>query len=444
MAISRRAVLRTSAAFAAANLAPGVWSCEGSSPTPLPDKLQYKFRRYRPAETAYPVTVVTPQGWHFIHTFYDVCPLSPTQKYLAVTRLPFDDREPSRGDIADVCVIDLEAQTMEKVYSTQAWGMQLGANVQWGADDRHLYTNDVIDGEPVCVRIDLEERSRLAFAGPKYDIAPDESDVIGFPLDLINATQTGYGAPEDWLHKRRLSSDIAKDQGLWRTNLTTNSRHLVVSIWDLVQKLPSLAPFEDGTFYLFHSKYNKQKTRILQVVRFLYTNWFRDHFRKKRFDKMVMTFDQDGGDIHLAVDHQLWGRGGHHPNWHPDGERIVMNLNPKSDHLRFCSFKYDGSDFRILSENIIGSGHPSVEASGRYLLTDAYVYEPVARSNHEVPIRLIDLISESEEVICYIYTLGITGSLRLDPHPAWSRDYKKVIFNGAPQENRQVLIVDMS
>ena len=34
--------------------------------------------------------------------------------------------------------------------------------------------------------------------------------------------------------------------------------------------------------------------------------------------------------------------------------------------------------------------------------------------------------------------------LRLDPHPAWSRDGLKSCFNGAPEGRRQVYIADLS
>ena len=92
-------------------------------------------------------------------------------------------------------MIDLENETIETVYSTKGWGFQLGANLNWGKTDRYLYTNDIIDGEAVCVRIDLKTGETKGFAGPMYHIAPDESAVVGFPLDMINITQMGYGVP---------------------------------------------------------------------------------------------------------------------------------------------------------------------------------------------------------------------------------------------------------
>ena len=125
-----------------------------------------------------------------------------------------------------------------------------------------------------------------------------------------------------------------------------------------------------------------------------------------------------------------------------------MNLTPawqEDRTMRFCMFRYDGSECRVLARNLRGSGHPSMEPRGRFLITDAYPHEPMALPNGEVPIRLVDVQDGTEEPICYVYTLGPgRESLRLDPHPVWSRDHKKVCFNGAPNGRRQVFIADLT
>src|SRR5512140_1464568 len=102
-------------------------------------KKPVEFRPYRPGKTLGPVTCVTPDDGFYIHTFFDVCPWSPSQRYLACLRLPFQDRKPDWRDTADVCVIDLAERTIRTVYTTSAFGMQTGAQVQWGSTDRHLY-----------------------------------------------------------------------------------------------------------------------------------------------------------------------------------------------------------------------------------------------------------------------------------------------------------------
>ena len=78
-------------------------------------------------------------------------------------------------------------------------------------------------------------------------------------------------------------------------------------------------------------------------------------------------------------------------------------------------------------------------------------------ANGEIPIRLINLRSDEEQILCSIandvggkglqYTTensaqGGSG-YKLDPHPVWSPDYKSIAFNGAPEGKRQVYIADL-
>ncbi len=119
-------------------------------------KVNYDFRPYRDTNTLCPVYRITPDDGYYLHTFYDICPWSPSQRYLACVRFPFQNREPGHLDEAQICVIDMKDHSLTEVYSTTGWGFQLGANVQWGSTDRHLYFNDMVDGEGVCVRLDLE------------------------------------------------------------------------------------------------------------------------------------------------------------------------------------------------------------------------------------------------------------------------------------------------
>jgi Tol biopolymer transport system component len=147
----------------------------------------------------------------------------------------------------------------------------------------------------------------------------------------------------------------------------------------------------------------------------------------------------------VAVSRELWGRGGHHPNWTPDGRRILINLKPE-DALRFCTANADGSDFKILCPAILGSGHPAFDPTGRFIFTDCYPQEPVALPDGSVAMRLIDTKRDEEKTVLPLYALGRMkpSVLRLDPHPAWSRDGLKSCFNGAPDGRRQVFIADLS
>jgi len=313
-----------------------------------------------------------------------------------------------------------------------------------GHYDRYLYFNDKRQGagdQAVAIRLDWQSGEAQELAGPIYSMAPDESGIISFNLDLINHVQDGYGCVVAPQHRHKLGAGASTTEGLWHTDLKTNRKKLLVSLAEIHEALPDKDLYRGLAFYLFHSKYNRQGTRIMQVVR------ARDPQTEEGIYKygILTTFNSDGSNIRVAVTPQLWVRGGHHPNWLASGDRLLMNLKP-NDHLRFCTFSHDGTDFRVLSETILGSGHPAFEKTGRYIFTDAYPNEPVALPDGKVPMRLIDTRRNQEKTIATIYTLGEqkVSVLRLDPHPAWSRDGLKSCFNGAPNGRRQIFIADLS
>jgi hypothetical protein len=434
--MKRRNFLVTSAGLMASHLSGGALAVENR----FSKKKSFRFKPYRGSKTLAPIVKVTPDDGFYVHTYYDVCPFSPTQRYLAATRLPFQKRIATLGDTAEVCVIDLHEQTIQHVYTTKSWGFQTGSMAQWGATDRHLYTNDVVQGKAVCVQIDLESGETTAYSGPMYHIAPDESSVIGFPLELLDITQRGYGVPaKNPAQPAKLPPGASKVEGLWKTDLKTKQTKLLVSLADIAAKVPEPPPVEGGTYYLWHSKFNRQGTRIMQVFRCLMPKeWGGEN-------TMVFSFKPDGSDIRYAPGIPIWGAKGGHPNWHPDGEHFIRVLRVDGKTPRLCKFRYDAADFTVMSEKILGGGHPSFEGRGRYIVTDDFH----GSRPQMVSIQMIDMQDEKVATVCSLPTLPRGGELeyqphRLDGHPVWSRDYRQVCFQAAPDGKRQLYIADVS
>lgn len=455
----RRTFVKTSAGWCALAILPGIFRLGLRDPV----WRSYDFRPYRRGRTLAEVTCITPDDGYYLHTFYDVCPWSVSQRYFAVTKFSYQGRKPRWGDTAEVCVIDLERHRIRTVYKTRAWSFQLGANIQWSYhSDRYLYTNDIVEGRVHCVRVDLERNEAKIYQGAKYDLAPDDKSVVSPNLLNMNMTQYGYSVP-DPPGGRPVPFSLRDmwGEGLWKTDLVTNKR----SLWIPFERFID-ASGNDGAFYslavlyLFHSKFNLQNTRVLQVLR--------GQQDDKGRNASLFSVGVDGNDLVQSLSRERWnhkarlGGSGNHPNWHPDGEHVIMNCVPAwlGDHnMRFCSFRYDGSDFRILSEKHMGSGHPTVDITGRYLLADAYPKQTyVVGPDGEMPLRLVDLHDDTVRILCRIANdVGGHGAqytalsrqeggseFKLDPHPAWGRDYHKVAFNGAPAGSRQVFIASLA
>lgn len=409
-----------------------------NGPVPVGRSTPALRRPYRTGQYPVQSDIVTPPDGNFMSTFFDVNPFSPSGRFLAVTQVPFIWRVPYPGDVAQVCVVDLADQTSTVIYNTTGWGAQLGANVQWGASDDELYCNDVVDGVARGVVLHRSGQGPRVLDGTVFAVAPDHRFTYSGNLHLINAGIPGYGVPEPVLSPLRQRGGASVSEGVWRTDLDTGKSELFLPLSDIVAALPGQDEFAGGNYYVFNVKVNAQNTRLMMVI------FTRNAPGRGGWPPQLVTCDIDGSNIRLAVPDRLWRVGGHHPNWAPDGDHIVMNLRPRGSSMQFVRFRYDGTELTVLAPGHKGGGHPSLNAAQTHLLTDAYVSEGLTDKDGEVPIRLIDLASNVETELARVFTRRLDGPRRIDPHPVWSPSGTRICFNGVVSGKRQVFVADVS
>ncbi len=420
--------------------------------TLLPAPLSDRFDTYREFSPAVPVWCITPEGLdRCIHRFYDTSPVSPSGRYVALTRLPAENRLPHEGEPAEIVVVDLLTADWSVVASSRGWDTQLGAQAQWGRSDRELYFNDmdVDHWRPFGVRLDPFSGERTELGGTVYMVSPDGTKLASPCLLRTGLTQAGYGvvAPHVALPLNRFADE---NDGLYVTDAATGTCTLLVSFATIAEALPELRRSlerESGALYGFHVKWNPQGTRLMFVLRWRRAEGYgrrEGSFRKNQ----VVTMNANGSDIRLALPAEVWAKGGHHPNWCPDGEHIIQNLNLFGTGLRFACYRYDGSELRALHPDVRGGGHPTLHPDNRHVLTDAYVREYAEYGDGTTPLRWIDIENGEETTLVRIRTApiyeGSMDCLRVDPHPAWDRLHRRVVFNACPGGRRRVCMADLS
>jgi len=403
-----------------------------------------RFPRYTAFDPLLPVWCITPGEGRVIHRFFDTSPVSPSGRYVALTRLPYEDRPPGPGDAAEVVLVDLESGDERVVAETRGWDTQLGAQAQWGADDRTLLFNDV-DTETwqaFAVKLDCESGVAARLSGPVYMVSPDGRMLASPCLAKTGITQAGYGVivpPE----RQPTNRGAPADDGITVTDVETGASRLLVSIAEIVETAEpafDADAYTDGGFYGFHVKWNPRGDRLMFVLRFKSDSGgpLRHH---------VVTLRADGTEIRQAVPTALWSRGGHHPNWCPDGDTILMNLRLDGETMRFVRIPAEGGEVEVLAERLFGSGHPSMHPDGRHIVTDVYLGRPLAFGDGTIPLRWIDVPEQVDRTLVRIRTqpefIGPHGMLRVDPHPAWDRSHRTITFNACPDGTRRVFIADL-
>lgn len=410
-----------------------------------PPELFDQLQKYPEFVSLIPVWCATSEFGGVIHRFFDTSPFSPSGRYLALLHLPSEERLPAPGDVAEVVLVDLERGKQWVVANTRGWDTQVGAQVQWGANDTQLFFNDIDTKtwRAFGVKLDPLSGRRTELDGTVYMVSPDGNWIASPCLLRIGITQAGYGVvvPPS---KIPLNRGASTEDGVFVTNAVTGECRLLVSTYDIVEAtnlLSSNDKYTEGDFYGFHVKWNPQGTRLMFVLR-----WISRHGNRKPRSNLI-SMKSDGSDIQLVIPDSLWSKGGHHPNWCPDGETILMNLNLNGDGLRFIKVRYDGSECGIMCSSI-GSGHPSLHPNGRHILTDAYPFEQVAFGDGTVPIRLIDVQTGKEKNLVRVSVnppfSGPKNELRVDPHPVWDRSFRRIAFNACVDNSRRVFIADLS
>ncbi|MDM8516497.1 hypothetical protein QUF76_09875 [Desulfobacterales bacterium HSG16] len=368
------------------------------------------FPAYTKYDPEVPVWCITPDLQGSIHRFFDTTPVSPSGRYVALTRFLFENRLPELKDTAKIVLIDLESGTGKEIAETSGWDTQTGAQVQWGRTDQELFYNDMDcrTWEPFGIRIDPETGEKNRLDGTVYMISPDGKSALSPCLKRLWITQRGYGviAPKDHIPKNQ---GAPADDGIYITDLDSGKQRLLISIEKIVQQagLKARMPLEKGGYYIFHVKWSPDGNRIFAVIRYKVEKNFFTLMKMGRWTRSIrpqlITMNADGSDVRVAVDENTWVKGGgNHPNWCSDNESISLNLrfsegrSSSREPHRFVTAKADGSGITTYSEKITGSGHPVMYPGNRFILTDAYPGEPVSFGDKTVPIRWIDLENETE------------------------------------------------
>lgn len=377
-----------------------------------------------------------------IHRFFDTSPISPSGRYVALFRLPYENKTPIPADAGDVIVIDL--QTNREVYSTKTrgWETQMGANVQWGATDDELFYNDVDvkTWDVFAVKLNFKTGEKKRLNGSVFMVSPDGKKLSSYNLKKSRFAQVGYGAvvPNEFV-KRNIG--VVDDDGIYITDVAKNDCKMIASIRDIFERsVPSIKienP-ENYEIYCFQTKWNPQGTRLLTTIQ-----WAPFNEPKKR-QRAVITMKPDGTDIRTAVTPKQWAKGGHHINWCSDGEYMSMNLNIDDDKtLELITVKYDGTDLKQVYP--VGSGHPSYHPKGiSYIITDAYAGK-MNMADGTSPLRLINTKTQTEEIVFKTALPPYDNAeFRVDAHPVWVNGGNAIVFNDTINGKRCVRILDIS
>lgn len=377
-----------------------------------------------------------------LHSYYTLCPYAPdgSGRILA-----------AGADIAsasaEVLVLSSEGEVKNAFgrHAPTSSFWHTGFWQSWSPDARFVYYQSGSQMEPSVTRYELSSRKSITVAGDMEGIPP--SGEPGFACDHGLLYAAGYGDSEErYRPEMAIVPFQQRDRhGISLIDFTTATSRLRLSTAQILEMHPNrdqllaedrrmaqaLGPGEGLTLMTYCVRWNPQGTRCL----FYFGNHCVDRRRGEPRIASVFTANRNLEDIQLAID-LSFGRRGVHWGWQPDGETLI-GYGPRADNPEQCCLaqvRYDGSDYRELSEHASG-GHPSVSpVNNDLIVTDEGTAQGGAvlfisrKSGQEIGrVSLPKFCGPSEP--------PGRNAQRICHHPVFSPDGSRVLCNTLPGTN---------
>ena len=382
-----------------------------------------------PVETKLcPVTRVTGGPFYHFFGYYDKFPWDASGRYLLGLRVAFMNRRPTPEDVAVVGMVDLENdRRWHSLAETTAWYWQQGTMLQWLPSEmgRKIVFNTRTRQGFGSVVLDLDTGERRELSHPVYALAPDGRSAVTLNFSRVHRTRPGYGyvgVADPWANELAPVED-----GIYHLDLETGESRLIVSLACICDV--EAEQEMDGVVHWFnHLQYNPSGTRFIFLHRW-YTVGRHWHTR-------LFTANVDGSDVALLGREHMVS----HFDWRDDGHILAWSRCNDQDHYHLYTDR--SGQVQVVGTDVLDcDGHCSYSPNREWILTDTYP----DRENSERTLILYHPGMNMRVNIGRFYSdPEITGEIRCDLHPRWSRDGRQVCIDSIHAGERQMYIVDVS
>lgn len=380
-----------------------------------------------------PVRALTKPPGHHWFGYYDKLQFDPADRYALGMRVDFEHRTPRAEDRIEIGMVDTrEGDRWIELGKSAAWGWQQGCMLQWRPGGTHeVVWNDREKGEYVCHVLDVESRERRTLRTPIYALAPDGRWAITADFARIQALRPGYG----YVGIPDPNADVLvpEDTGVFRVDLDTGERDLVVSIARMAALEPRTPDMDGAKHYVNHLLVAPDGRRIVFLHR-----WRPDGGRAGFRTRMV-TASPSGEELFVLdpsghTSHFIW----------KDGAHVLAWTRPAGEPAGFYLFRDRTDEVAPVGAGVLTkNGHVTyVPEHPGWLLTDTY---PDRERREQHPMLFHEPTGRVVPLGHFRSPAEYRGEWRCDTHPRSSRDGTRVVIDSPHGgEGRQMWEIDVA
>ncbi len=362
-------------------------------------------------------------------------PWNASGRYIVALQTRFQDHMPAPADAAEIVLIDTAHDDVVTVVErSHAWNPQQGTMLYWNpkAADTQFFFNDrdPATNEVFCVLYDIAERRRVAeFRYPDASFGNSGVAQHGGWFLGINYARLARLRPVTGYPGARDQTDGVlqpDDDGIFKVNVPTKEKRLLVSFKQLADGLRATHPEVDGkALFINHTLWNRDDDRIYFFVR--------GDFDKKEGEKcnVPCVIHPDGSGLR-ALSQFIGG----HPDW-DSGHRMIGAQG--DDQILF------DTDTQQLA-GTLGSHKIFPKPSGDVALSPDGNW--FVNGHGDKGKNFYTILHRTNDT--WVRTPGfdqggfVKGDLRLDPGPLWNRNSTQVLVPGLAdhaEKTRQLFVI---
>jgi len=352
-----------------------------------------------------PLTRLSAPGVWTLHCYFDISPESPDGSRVTCFSIA-DDKSSGQTLVVDADGSNRRGVGGETATANVGMWHHAGARQQWIDNRRIIHNRLEAGGAAFSEVVEVDSGQTVRMELPVRMVNPVA------PVGITSSHEAAFGGAS------------GEPPAVFRVDLTDGRSEKLFDIEDIRAIHPQAELAARYDMRIKHTKWSPDGRMFFLV----YNN---EHLRRtgQPYDriKSLVLADADGGNLRYLTEF------GHHPMWSPDGADVLAYSG--SD---LVALPAGGGPMRTLLAGAPGV-HGSLDPTGTTLVTDLVPGE----SGGEGGVLTIDLASGRQRTLATFTHPPIEYEYRVHPHPAWSRNGRRVYFNAVDDGVAQVFAVDL-